>query len=51
MGIEVILEKGQDGIWRINRERVLAKDELKHDKGNGEPALGRLKIGFNISGA
>jgi ketosteroid isomerase-like protein len=35
MGIEVILEQEEDGKWRISQERVLAEDELAHDKQSG----------------
>lgn len=30
-GIEVLLEKEQDGQWRLVKERILPADEAKHD--------------------
>lgn len=35
MGIEVILEKEEDGEWRIIQERILPGNELEHDIANG----------------
>ena len=30
-GIEVLLEKEEDGVWRLRQERILPDDEAKHD--------------------
>ncbi len=30
-GIEFIIQKEADGVWRVNQERVLAADELEND--------------------
>lgn len=30
-GIEFIIQKEQDGVWRVSQERVLAADELEND--------------------
>ncbi|MHB8535218.1 MAG: hypothetical protein ACYDBW_07225 [Sulfuricaulis sp.] len=30
-GVEIILEKEADGIWRVLQERVLAREETEHD--------------------
>ncbi len=30
-GIEFIIQKEQDGVWRVSQERVLPEDELEND--------------------
>ena len=32
LGIEVIIEKKDNGQWRVIQERILPEDELKHDQ-------------------
>lgn len=34
-GIEFIIEKQQDGVWRVSQERVLPDDELENDLRRG----------------
>jgi len=34
-GIEVIIEKEADGIWRVTQERILSDEELAHDRTRG----------------
>jgi ketosteroid isomerase-like protein len=34
-GIEFILQKEEDGQWRVSQERILADDELESDKQRG----------------
>ncbi|HEY9050106.1 MAG TPA: hypothetical protein VIQ03_01100 [Gammaproteobacteria bacterium] len=31
-GVEMLLEKEDDGVWRLVQERVLSADESRHDK-------------------
>ncbi|MFW2371569.1 MAG: hypothetical protein ACN4GM_00455 [Gammaproteobacteria bacterium] len=31
-GIEVLIEKEQDGVWRLTQERVLSEQESAHDQ-------------------
>lgn len=31
-GIEVLLEKENDGVWRVIQERILSQEEVLHDK-------------------
>ncbi|HEY9051994.1 MAG TPA: hypothetical protein VIQ03_10655 [Gammaproteobacteria bacterium] len=31
-GVEMLLEKENDGVWRLVQERVLSADESKHDR-------------------
>jgi len=31
-GIEVLLEKEEDGVWRVIQERILPQEEVIHDK-------------------
>ena len=30
-GIEFIIQKEEDGVWRVSQERVLPDDELEND--------------------
>jgi len=32
LGIKVIIEKKDDGQWRVIQQRILPEDELKHDQ-------------------
>ena len=34
-GIEFIIQKEDDGFWRVNQERVLPDDELESDRNRG----------------
>ena len=34
-GIEFIIQKEEDGVWRVNQERVLPDDELENDVRRG----------------
>jgi ketosteroid isomerase-like protein len=31
-GLEVVLEKEDDGKWRVRQERILPPEEVEHDK-------------------
>jgi hypothetical protein len=30
-GVEIMLEREEDGVWRVKQERVLSEDEARHD--------------------
>jgi hypothetical protein len=30
-GVEIMLEREEDGVWRVKQERVLSDDEARHD--------------------
>jgi len=34
-GIEFIIEREQDGVWRVSQERILPEDELESDRRRG----------------
>lgn len=34
-GVEILIRKGTDGLWRVTQERVLDSAELAHDRDHG----------------